>query len=107
MLSPEWSFLFAIAAGCFDVGANLASTKSEGFTKRNWGVLSIALVLVAFAFLAKAAQGLDLAVAYGVLGATGIFGTAIFGRILFGQRLNPIGWIGLLFIAAAVLVLHT
>ena len=89
-----------------DVAANLASTKSEGFTKRGWGLLSIVLVLAAFAMLAEAFKSIDLAVAYATLGATGIFGTAICGRILFGHRLRPIGWLGLAVIFAAVVVLH-
>jgi spermidine export protein MdtI len=47
------------------------------------------------------------AIAYAVLGATGIFGTAICGRLFFGQRLKPIGWAGLCLVFGAVVVLHT
>jgi spermidine export protein MdtI len=104
---PEVAFGFAMLAGVLDVAANLASTKSEGFAKRGWGILSILLVLAAFAMLAQAFKRIDLAVAYATLGATGIFGTAICGRILFGNRLRPIGWCGLVVIFAAVVVLHS
>ncbi|MQW86241.1 SMR family transporter [Sinorhizobium saheli] len=107
MTASGFSFAFAVMAGILDVAANLASTKSDGFARRGWGALSIALVLAAFALLAEAVKGMDLAVAYAVLGATGIFGTAICGRLFFGQRLKPIGWAGLLMIFGAVLVLHT
>ncbi|MCA1493921.1 ligand-binding protein SH3 [Ensifer sp. NBAIM29] len=103
----SFAFAFAVLAGLFDVAANLASSRSNGFSHRGWGVLSIALVLAAFALLAEAVKGMELAIAYAVLGATGIFGTAISGRLLFGQRLKPIGWIGLCLIFCAVLVLHT
>ncbi|WP_018239744.1 SMR family transporter [Ensifer sp. BR816] len=107
MSAPGLSFGFAVMAGILDVAANLASTKSNGFAKRGWGLLSILLVLAAFALLAEAVRGMELAVAYAVLGGTGIFGTAISGRLFFGQKLKPIGWIGLMLVFGAVLVLHT
>ncbi len=107
MSLPEMPFILAVLAGLFDVAANLASSKSEGFSRKGWGVLSILLVLVAFALLAEAVRGMDLAVAYGILGATGIFGTAISARLLFKQKLKPIGWVGLALVFGAVLVLHT
>ena len=107
MSASGLSFAFAVAAGVLDVAANLASTKSNGFARRGWGTLSIVLVLAAFALLAEAIKDMDLAIAYAILGATGIFGTAICGRLFFGQRLKPIGWLGLSLIFSAVLVLHT
>lgn len=107
MTAPSIYFLFAVLAGVLDVAANLASSKSNGFARRGWGVLSILLVLAASAMLVEAIKGMELAVAYAVLGATGIFGTAISARLLFGQRLKPIGWIGLCLVFGAVLVLHT
>lgn len=107
MPQTEIAFVCAVVAGLFDVAANLASTKSEGFTKRGWGVLSIMLVLIAFAFLAEAIKGIDLAVAYVVLGATGIFGTAICSRIFFGNRLKPIGWLGFFMVLGAVVLLQS
>ncbi|MGK9281769.1 MULTISPECIES: SMR family transporter [Sinorhizobium] len=107
MSASGLSFAFAVAAGVLDVAANLASTKSNGFARRGWGALSILLVLAAFALLAEAIKDMDLAIAYAILGATGIFGTAICGRLFFGQRLKPIGWLGLSLIFGAVLVLHT
>ncbi|APG84515.1 SMR family transporter [Sinorhizobium americanum] len=107
MTAPGLSFAFAVLAGLLDVAANLASSKSDGFVRRGWGVLSILLVLAAFALLAEAVKGMELAIAYAVLGGTGIFGTAICGRLFFGEKLKPIGWLGLILIFGAVLVLHT
>ena len=100
-------FLYALTAAAFDVAANLASRKSDGFRNKLWGATSILLVLTAFAFLAEAAKGMDLAIAYAVLGSTGIFATAILGRLLFGQKLKPIGWLGLALVFSAVVVLKT
>lgn len=107
MSMSGFSFTFAVMAGILDVAANLASTKSNGFARRGWGMLSILLVLTAFALLAEAVKGMELAIAYAVLGATGIFGTAICGRLFLGQKLKPIGWVGLSLVFGAVLVLHT
>ncbi|WEX79060.1 SMR family transporter [Sinorhizobium numidicum] len=107
MTPSNLHFALAVLAGLVDVAANLASTKSNGFAHRGWGALSIVLVLAAFALLAEAVRGMELAIAYAVLGATGVFGTAICGRLLFGQKLKPIGWVGLSLVFGAVLVLHT
>jgi len=107
MTTPNIYFIFAVLAGILDVAANLASSKSNGFARRGWGVLSILLVLAAFALLAEAVKGMELAIAYAILGATGIFGTAISARVLFGQKLKPIGWVGLVLVFGAVIVLHT
>ncbi|HTO30658.1 MAG TPA: SMR family transporter [Pararhizobium sp.] len=107
MNAPDMYFIFAVLAGILDVAANLASSKSNGFARRGWGILSILLVLAAFACLVEAVKGMELAIAYAILGATGIFGTAISARILFGQKLKPVGWVGLVLVFGAVVVLHT
>jgi spermidine export protein MdtI len=101
------AFFLAFLAGVLDVGANLASTQSKGFTRPTWGLLSIALVLCAFACLAEATKVIDLPVAYAILGATGIFGTAVCERIFFGNRLKRISWYGFAMVFAAVVVLQS
>ena len=104
---PDVAFLYAFLAGVLDIGANLASTQSKGFTKPAWGLLSILLVLCAFRFLAEATKVIGLPVAYAVLGATGIFGTAICSSIFFGHRIKPISWLGFALVFAAVVVLQS
>ncbi len=103
----DFSFLYAFLAGLLDIGANLAASKSAGFTKRAWGVLSIMLVLGAFGLLAEATKGIHLSVAYAILGTTGIFGTAICGRIFFGSRFKWISWFGFAMVLGAVVVLQS
>ncbi len=107
MYAVQFAFALAVLAGVADIGANLAANASNGFRKRSWGWLSILLVLVTFALLGQAVQSLDLAIAYAVLGATGIFGTALCERILYGQRLKPIAWLGLVCVLCAMILLQS
>lgn len=65
------------------------------------------LVWIAFALLGQAVKTLDLATAYAMWGAIGVIGTALCGRVLFGNRLRPIGWVGIALVTAAVVVLSS
>lgn len=107
MSSIQIAFAYALLAGLADVGANLAATASQGFTKRNWGLLSILLVLLTFGFLGQANQGISLAVAYATLGTTGILGTALCERMFYGQRMKPIAWLGIACVLCAMMLLQT
>ncbi len=84
-MSIHVAFALAMLAGVADVGANLAATTSDGFRKRVWGLLSILLVLVTFGLLGEATRVLNLAIAYAILGTTGILGTALCERLLYGH----------------------
>jgi spermidine export protein MdtI len=81
--------------------------KSDGFRKLGWGIAAIMMVWVAFALLGQAVKTLDLATAYAMWGAIGVIGTAVCGRVLFGNRLRPIGWIGIALVTGAVVVLSS
>ena len=65
------------------------------------------MVWVAFALLGQAVRGIDLAVAYALWGALGIIGTAIGARVFFGQKLKPLGWLGMAVVISSVVVLTT
>lgn len=65
------------------------------------------LVWLAFALLGQAVKTLDLATAYAMWGAIGVIGTAVCGRVLFGNRLRPIGWVGIALVTGAVVVLSS
>ena len=107
MNSTHVAFILAALAGVADVGANLAATASDGFAKRTWGLLSIFLVLLAFGLLGQAIQGIDLAIAYAILGTTGILGTVLCERWLYGQRIKPIAWLGLACVLCAMILLQS
>lgn len=99
--------LLVVGAAALDVAANLLLNLSDGFRRRGWGVLAILLVLGAFTLLAQAVKHMDLAIAYATWGALGILGTALGGRWWFGQRLNVLGWSGILVVIIAVIVIKT
>ena len=65
------------------------------------------MVWVAFALLGQAVKSMDLATAYAMWGAIGVIGTALCGRVLFGNRLRPIGWVGIALVTGAVVVLSS
>ena len=99
--------LLVVGAAALDVAANLLLNLSDGFRPRGWGILAILLVLGAFTLLAQAVRHMDLAIAYATWGALGILGTALGGRWWFGQRLNALGWSGILVVIIAVIVIKT
>lgn len=99
--------LLVVGAAALDVVANLLLNLSDGFRRRGWGILAILLVLGAFTLLAQAVKHMDLAIAYATWGALGILGTALGGSWWFGQRLNALGWSGILVVIIAVIVIKT
>jgi len=98
--------LLVCLAGILDVLANLLLKKSAGFRNVGYGLLAIAIVLVAFYLLSLAINYLDLVVAYASWGAIGIIGTIAGGRILFNERLNRVGYVGAAFVLCAVVLLN-
>ncbi|PSD27473.1 hypothetical protein C7E18_08175 [Stenotrophomonas maltophilia] len=94
------ALFFVICSALIDVAANMMVAKSEGFRRWRWGVGAIVLVWIAFALLGQAVRYMDLATAYAMWGAIGVIGTASCGRLLFGNRLRPIGWIGIALVTA-------
>ncbi|WP_455947603.1 DMT family transporter [Lelliottia jeotgali] len=101
------AFLFVLCSALIDIAANMMVAKSDGFRKPAWGFAAIVLVWIAFALLGQAVKTMDLATAYAMWGAIGVIGTAICGRVLFGNRLRPIGWVGIALVTGAVVVLSS
>lgn len=97
---------FIVLAAILDVGANLLLEKSDGFKHKRYGIPALMMVCLAFTFLAQVTPYIDLAVAYISWGAMAILGTVISARFLFGQKLNGIGWMGILMIFSSILLLN-
>lgn len=62
--------LMIVLATILEVGANLFLKLSDGFRRKGYGILSIAMILAAFSCLFVALEGIELSVAYAVWGAS-------------------------------------
>lgn len=102
-----FALLLVIASAVIDILANMMVARSDGFSRPAWGLGAIGLVWIAFALLGQAVRHIDLATAYATWGAIGVVGTAACGRWLFGNRLRPIGWLGIALVTIAVVLLNT
>lgn len=102
-----WPYLLAllVAAG-LDIVANLFLARSKGFKHLGYGCSAILMILLAFSCLAYAVTVMDLAVAYALWGAFGILGTSLAAWALFGQKIRPVGWLGICTLIGGITLLH-
>jgi spermidine export protein MdtI len=98
-------FLWLLLAVALEIGGTYLLKLSDGMTRRTMGAGGIVLVMGAFAALAQAINGMDLSVAYAVWGGAGLVITAVIGALVFGQRIKPMGWVGILLVICGVLAL--
>lgn len=100
-------YSFIVLAALLDIVANLLLQKSDGFKHKKYGIPALLMVCLAFALLAQVTQVIDLTVAYVSWGAIAILGTVFSARIFLGQKLNLIGWLGILTICISIFLLKT
>ena len=98
--------LIIIASAFLDILANLALKRSNAFKQRAWGLLAIALAILAFICLFFSLKFVPLSVAYSTWGAVGIIGTCLGGYVLYKERLNFIGILGVCMVILAVILLN-
>jgi spermidine export protein MdtI len=101
------NFALLAMAALLDISANLLLEKSDGFKHKKYAIPALILVCVAFTLLAQVAKEMDLAIAYVTWGAMAILGTVTAAWFLLGQRLNWIGWLGVVTILTSIIVLKT
>lgn len=99
-------WLYILGSVVFDVAANVSLEMSKGFKHKRFGILAVALIMVAFAFLTFAVQGIPLFVAYAVWGALSISGTALATLLLFGHKLNWISCLGLAILILSIVTMQ-
>jgi spermidine export protein MdtI len=97
--------LWLLLAVALEIGGTYLLKLSDGMARRGIGAGGIVLVMGAFAALAKAIEGMDLSVAYAVWGGAGLVITAVIGALVFGQRIRPVGWVGILLVVCGVAAL--
>jgi quaternary ammonium compound-resistance protein SugE len=78
-----WFYLFI--AGVFEVAWAIGLKYTEGFSRLMPSVLTVAAMLVSFAFLSLALKTLPIGTAYAVWTGIGAVGTVIVGIILFAE----------------------
>lgn len=98
------ALVFVVGSALFDILSNICLTYSKGFRHLKWGVLAIVLIWASFGLIGAAVVHVDVSIAYALWGGIGVLGTALAGRILFGQKLSPIGWLGIVCVVAAILI---
>lgn len=99
-------WLYLAGAIVFEVSGTLALRAS--FDQSVWLVLVVVGYLVSFGFLAAVLrQGAPIGVAYGIWGASGVALTAVFAYFLFDDPLTWVMSLGIVIVAAGVLVVET
>lgn len=99
--------LLIAAAVISDVIANIYVKKSNGFKKKLYSVIALALVAIAFYFLSEAVMIMDLSIAYASFGALGIILTTIIDRTFFKLKIKSIGIAGILCIILGIILIKT
>lgn len=97
--------IYLLLAVATDVIANIFLKKSNGFHNKKYGFASLALIGVAFLFLAQALLTLDLSIAYATWGALGILATTFVDKLFFGLRIKPLGFVGIATMISGIVLL--
>lgn len=94
------------AAIMTEVAATLALRVAvEG--NRRWYAVVVTGYVIAFGCLGGAlAQGMPLAIGYGIWAAVGVALTAMLSKVLFDEPLTPVMGLGIVLIAAGVVMIE-
>lgn len=79
---------------------------SEGFTKPGPSVFCMLLYGVSAFLLARALLKIDLGIAYATWCSLGIIATCIIAALAFGQKLTPIGIVGVVLILSGCILIN-
>lgn len=98
-----WFWLFA--AGVLEVVWAFAMKQSEGFTRLDWGALTIVATIGSFAVLALAMRSLPLGTAYTVWTGIGAVGTFVLGILVLGESAAPLRVVAALLIVSGLVLM--
>ena len=79
---------------------------SNGFTRLGPSLLCVCMYAVSAFFLARALLEIDLGIAYATWCSLGIVATSVIAAVVFGQKLTPIGIIGVVLILSGCLLVN-
>ncbi len=99
-----WIFLAIAITG--EVVATTALKASDGFSKWNYGSISIIGYAVAFYFLSIVLKTMSVGIAYAIWAGAGVAMVTLIGIFLFDQKLDVYGYLGIGLIVSGVAVLN-
>jgi small multidrug resistance pump len=100
------SWLFLAGAIATEIAGTMAMRFSEGFRRRVWLAPVGVAYLASFVCLGLAlGEGMPVGLAYGVWSAVGVAVTAVLGRLLFKDPLTWVMGLGIVLVAAGVLLI--
>jgi quaternary ammonium compound-resistance protein SugE len=79
------AWIYLVIAGVLEIGWAVGLKYTEGFTRLVPSVLTLACIIVSFAFLGMALKTLPVGTAYAIWTGIGAVGTALLGIYLFGD----------------------
>jgi quaternary ammonium compound-resistance protein SugE len=74
-----------VIAGLLEMGWAVGLKYTQGFTKFSASVVTVACMVLSFAFLSMALRTLPVGTAYAIWTGIGAAGTALLGVLLFGE----------------------
>lgn len=98
-------FMLCIAI-LIEVAASSMLEYSNGFTRLGPSLLCVCMYAVSAFFLARALLEIDLGVAYATWCSLGIVATSIIAAVVFGQKLTPLGIIGVVLILSGCILVN-
>ena len=98
-------FMLCIAI-LIEVVASSMLEYSNGFTRLGPSLLCVCMYAVSAFFLARALLEIDLGIAYATWCSLGIVATSVIAAVVFGQKLTPIGIIGVVLILSGCLLVN-
>ncbi len=103
------AWLYLTVAIILEVVGTFLLKLSHGFSKWQWGALSILCYSLCFWALAPALRDLPVGVVYAIWAGLGIIGTSALGILVFGDRLElyHYGFIALILVGAVGLRVTT
>lgn len=87
-MTTTQAWLYLIGSGLADVAWAYATKRSEGFTRWDWAILSLALLALFIVLLVKALKVLPLGLAYAVWTGVGAIGAMAVGVLAFHEPIQ-------------------
>lgn len=100
-------YLFLMLAICCEVIGAIASTCSEGFSKKLPSILVVVAIVASYYFFAASLQhGMNIGVGYAIWAGLGVILVAAVGTLWFKEKLTRVQVVGIGCIIAGVAALE-